>query len=186
VTSLTVTPVDAECWQDFVDLFERRGPRGGYRNVPAYGCWCMFWRDRSLEHGTPKKRAMGTLVRAGTEPGLLAYDGGRAVAWISVAPRESYGQLVRSRTYAPPDDDPGVWSIVCLYVHASERRRKLARVLLERAIAFAFERGATAIEAYPASVVKRSDYMGSLPGYEKLGFVPVREAGTRTVVRLSR
>ena len=58
-------PLTPERWSDFVDLFERRGPRGGRRNVPAYGCWCMYWRDRSLDHGTPKKRAMGSLVRAG-------------------------------------------------------------------------------------------------------------------------
>jgi len=61
-------------------LFEQPGPRGGARNVPAYGCWCMFWRDRSLEHGEPKKRAMGKLVRAGSEPGLLAYDGDEPVS----------------------------------------------------------------------------------------------------------
>jgi hypothetical protein len=59
--TLQAHPVTAERWPDFVDLFERRGPRGGHRNVPAHGCWCMFWRDRSLEHRTPKERAMGHL-----------------------------------------------------------------------------------------------------------------------------
>ena len=43
-----------ERWRDLVDLFERRGARGGMRNTPAYGCWCMYWRDRSIPHGTPK------------------------------------------------------------------------------------------------------------------------------------
>jgi GNAT superfamily N-acetyltransferase len=178
-----VRPLTASRWDDFVDLFTRPGPRGGGGPGSGSGCWCMWWRLRRRPE--QNRAAMEQLVREGSTPGLLAYDGGRAVAWISVAPRESYGQLVRSRTYAPPDDDAGVWSIACLYVHPTERRRKLARGLLERAIAFAFEHGATAIEAYPASVVKRSDYMGSLPGYSKLGFVPVREAGTRTVVRLA-
>ena len=51
--SLRVVPVTAERWTDMCTLFERRGPRGGYRNVPAWGCWCMYWRDRSLEHGEP-------------------------------------------------------------------------------------------------------------------------------------
>ena len=43
-----IRAVTPERWADMVELFERRGPRGGHRNVPAYGCWCMFWRDRSL------------------------------------------------------------------------------------------------------------------------------------------
>ena len=45
---MKVVPVTAERWEDMCLLFERRGPRGGFRNVPAYGCWCMYWRDRSL------------------------------------------------------------------------------------------------------------------------------------------
>ena len=68
MTRFLVVPATAERWPDLVDLFERKGPRGGRRNTPGYGCWCMWWRDRSLGHGTPKKRALGSLVRAGTEP----------------------------------------------------------------------------------------------------------------------
>jgi hypothetical protein len=35
-----VTP---DRWNDLVQLFERKGPRGG---VPIPGhCWCMLWRD---------------------------------------------------------------------------------------------------------------------------------------------
>jgi hypothetical protein len=63
VTRFRVVPATAERWPDLVDLFERKGPRGGHRNTPGYGCWCMWWRDRSRSHGTPKKRALGSLVR---------------------------------------------------------------------------------------------------------------------------
>ncbi|HXH97239.1 MAG TPA: hypothetical protein VNH40_08525, partial [Gaiellaceae bacterium] len=61
---LAVVPVTAERWGDVCELFEQRGPRGGHRNAPAYGCWCMYWRDRALPHGEPKKRALAALVRA--------------------------------------------------------------------------------------------------------------------------
>src|SRR4051794_26934277 len=74
--SFEVHPVTPERWPDMVELFERRGVRGGRGNTPAYGCWCMYWRDRSLAHGEPKKRAMAKLVRGGREPGLLAYEDG--------------------------------------------------------------------------------------------------------------
>jgi hypothetical protein len=100
-----VHPVTPKRWPDMVELFERRGPRGGHRNSPAYGCWCMYWRDRSLRHGTPKKRAMGALVRAGCEPGLLGYDEGSPLGWVSIAPREEFTAILRSPQYRPHDED---------------------------------------------------------------------------------
>jgi ribosomal protein S18 acetylase RimI-like enzyme len=100
---LDIHPVGADRWDDMVTLFERRGPRGGHRNTPAYGCWCMYWRDRSLEHGEPKKRAMAKLVRDGCDPGLLAYVGGEPVGWVSVAPRREFHALVSSPRYGPRD-----------------------------------------------------------------------------------
>jgi len=39
---LEIHPVTSERWPDMVELFERRGPRGGHRNAPGYGCWCMY------------------------------------------------------------------------------------------------------------------------------------------------
>jgi GNAT superfamily N-acetyltransferase len=168
-----------------VELFERRGPRGGHRNTPAYGCWCMYWRDRSLQHGTPKKRRMGALVRAGREPGLLAYENEEPVGWISIAPREEFGALLRSPQYRPRDEDDGVWSIVCFAVDRYARREGVAATLLDGALAHAFAHGATSVEAYP-HVSDQQDYMGPLPLYEEAGFARVRNANKRIVVRCSR
>ena len=179
-----IHPVTPERWADMVELFERRGPRGGHRNVPAYGCWCMFWRDRSLEHGTPKKRAMGAIVRAGREPGLLAYDDGSPVGWVAIAPREEYGALLRSPQYRPQDEDEGIWSIVCFTVDRDAQRQGVAGDLLDAAVAYACGRGAKAIEAY-AHLTKDDDYMGGLRLYRSNGFRPVRETSKRAVVRRS-
>ena len=182
---LEIHPVTRERWQDMVELFERRGPRGGHRNTPAYGCWCMYWRERSLEHGTPKKRAMGSLVRAGREPGLLAYDEGDPVGWVSIAPREEFHALLRSPQYRPRDEEEGVWSIVCFVVDRPVQRQGVASALLEAAVKHAFTRGAAAVEAYP-HVSNGSDYMGSVPLYEDAGFERVRDASKRAIYRLER
>ena len=179
---LEVHPVTTERWRDMVELFERRGPRGGHRNTPAYGCWCMWWRDRSLGHGEPKKRAMAKLVRAGREPGLLAYDAGSAVGWVSVAPREEYPVLLRSPQYRPHDEDESVWSIVCFTVDKPAQRQGVAAALLDAAVAHACRRGASAVEAY-AHRSKDDDYMGGLGLYLAHGFRPAREATKRVVVR---
>jgi hypothetical protein len=37
----------------------------------------------------------------GRKPGMLARDGGQAIGWVAVAPREGHGQLVRTRVYRP-------------------------------------------------------------------------------------
>lgn len=165
-----------------VELFERKGPRGGLQNAPGYGCWCMYWRNRALAHGTPKKRAMGALVRAGREPGLLAYEDGAPVGWIAVAPREDYAVLLRSPQYRPRDEDEGVWSIVCFVVDKGARRRGVAGALLDGAIHFARRKGAAHLEAY-GSTTHADDYMGSRALYLAHGFEPFREASKRTIVR---
>ena len=183
--ALEIHPVTPERWGDMVELFERRGPRGGHRNTPAYGCWCMYWRDRSLPHGTPKKRAMGALVRAGREPGMLAYDDGEPVGWISVAPRDEFDALLRSPQYRPRDEDEGVWSIVCLTIDRYARRRGVAGALVEAALTHAFAHGASAVEAYP-HVSDPVDYMGSIPLYEDAGFMRARSANKRAVFRRDR
>jgi ribosomal protein S18 acetylase RimI-like enzyme len=182
--TLEIRPLGADTWPDFVELFSRRGPRGGRRNAPAYGCWCMYWRDRSLKHGEPKKRAMAKLARAGREPGLLAYAGGEPVGWVSVAPREEYTAILRSPQYRPREEGggPAVWSIVCFVVDTESRRQGLAAELLDAAVAHASSRGASSVEVY-AHVSDPRDYMGHVELFRRAGFEPVREAGKRTIMR---
>ena len=184
---MNVVPVTAERWDDFVALFSRPGPRGGMRNVPAYGCWCMYWRDRSLEHGEPKKQAMEGLVRAGREPGLLAYDDGEPVGWVSLGPRDDFAALQRSPQYRPREPGGGdvVWSLVCFTVDRNSQRQGVARALLAAAIEYAFAHGASSLEAYPHKT-ERVNYMGHVELFEAAGFVPVRETSKRVVVRLER
>jgi GNAT superfamily N-acetyltransferase len=142
----------------------------------------MYWRDRSLGHGTPKKRALGALARAGREPGLLAYDDDEAVGWISVAPREEFRALLGSPQYRPQDEDEGVWSIVCFVVDRPRQGEGVARALLDAAVAHARKRSAAALEAYPHRS-KTDNYMGHLELFLEHGFRVVRKTRTRAVVR---
>jgi ribosomal protein S18 acetylase RimI-like enzyme len=183
--SFEIHPVTPERWPDMVELFERRGVRGGRRNTPAYGCWCMYWRDRSLAHGEPKKRGMARLVRAGREPGLLAYDDGVAVGWVAIAPREEYTAIMRSPQYRPREDGGGtaVWSIVCFTIDKEARRKGIAAELLDAAVEYAFAHGATSVEAYP-HVSNVTDYMGNVELYRRAGFAHIRDANKRAIVRV--
>jgi GNAT superfamily N-acetyltransferase len=173
-----IAPLTSERWPDFLDLLERRGPRGG--RGPIH-CCCMWWRERGRSHSA-NRSAMEGRVRAGEEPGLLAYVDGRSVGWVSVAPGEQYGQLLRSRTYGSAVEEEGVWAIVCFYVDPRERRSGAATALLEAGVERAARGGATAVVGFPHARV-RGDYMGSASAFARAGFEPVAAAGPRTVVR---
>ncbi|HVD11766.1 MAG TPA: GNAT family N-acetyltransferase [Gaiellaceae bacterium] len=142
----------------------------------------MYWRDRTLAHGTPKKRALGSFVRAGREPGLLAYDAEEAVGWISVAPREEYEALLASPQYRPHDQDEGIWSVVCFVVDRPRQREGIAGALLDGAVEHAAAREAAALEAYPHRS-KKDNYMGHVDLFLERGFGILRETATRAVVR---
>ena len=180
--NLRVVPVTPERWADMCTLFEQRGPRGGHRNTPAHGCWCMYWRDRHLAHGEPKKQAMAKLVGDGREPGLLAYDGEEPVGWVAIAPREEFHALVSSPQYGKRDEEEDVWSIACFVVDKPRWRTGVAGALLDAAVAHAFSHGASSVEAYPHAGDGR-DYMGNVTLFEHAGFEKVRDANKRAIMR---
>jgi GNAT superfamily N-acetyltransferase len=185
---LDIEPLTRARWNDLVDLFGRPGAS------IARGCYCMCYR-RSGKHEVPagltysesNKRALKALVDRGVVPGLLGYEKGRVIGWVSLGPREDYAKLARSPVMKPVDAKP-VWSIVCFFVDAKARHRGVAGALLEGAVAWARERGATLLEAYPCDKPARSvdDFMwfGAKPMFDRAGFVEVaRRRPTRPVMR---
>lgn len=142
--AVDVRPVTPETWGDLERLFRARGS-------PHY-CWCTPFRVVGNEHLTSDERreAMAGLVAAGTPVGVLAYEDGEPVGWCSVAPRESYAKLARSRTM-PRVTPPAVatWTVLCFFVVRGRRRQGATRALLDGAVAYARERGAQVVEGYP-------------------------------------
>jgi GNAT superfamily N-acetyltransferase len=171
-------------WRDVDVLF---GPRGA-----SAGCWCMWWRlPRSVWRrgkGAGNRRALRRLVESGARPGVLAYAGREPVGWCAVAPREEYPVLERSRILQPVDERP-VWSITCLFVARSWRRRGVSTGLLKAAAAFARRRGARIVEGYPtdAGGKRAADafvFTGLEPGFRRAGFVEVaRRSRSRPIMR---
>ena len=149
-------------------------------------CSCMRWRMASSAYRRSTKEdrvaAMEELVRAGTPVGILAYSGTTPVGWCSVAPRESYAALERSRVLPRVDDAP-VWSVVCLFVDRHYRRQGLTGRLLQAAVDYARDQGAPAVEGYPVAPDAPSyTYMGTPETYRRTGFVDVTPAGQNRLV----
>jgi GNAT superfamily N-acetyltransferase len=172
-------PVTRERWPDLVELFDRPIVRT---------CFCMFYRKGGdTGAGRENQRAMRALVDAGTVPGLIGYEDGKPVAWVSLGPREDYARLQRSPIMKPVDERP-VWSIVCFFVAREARGRGVAQRMLQAATEYARSRGARLLEAYPVDRDGRSDpaamFFGAKSMYDRAGFREVaRRKPTRPVVR---
>jgi GNAT superfamily N-acetyltransferase len=152
-------------------------------------CWCSFHRgggstaprrdDRVATNRAVLEDAARTAADRGRAPGLVAYLGGEAVGWVSMAPREEFEGLERSTVLRRVDDRP-VWSITCFVVGKRDRGRGIAAALLDAAISYAANHGATLLEAYPFDAGGRRiqavyAYRGSLSMFERAGFEVVAE-----------
>jgi GNAT superfamily N-acetyltransferase len=179
-------PLTLDRWDDFETLFGERGACGG--------CWCMTWRlarsqfDR--QKGSGNKRTMKKLVTHGPPPGILAYAGKEPVGWCSVAPRQDFPALKRSRVLKPVDDKL-VWSITCLFIAKPLRNQGLSARLLKTAVEFAGKSGATIVEGYPYDLTGKTSplpdpfvWTGLISAYQKAGFAEVaRRSPTRPIMR---
>ncbi|MGB3905086.1 MAG: GNAT family N-acetyltransferase [Anaerolineae bacterium] len=182
--ALDFYPLTPERWDDLVALFGPRGACGGY--------WCMWWRLKhsqfEKQKGDENKRALKRIVDSGEVPGLLAYADGQPIGWCSVAPREAFPRLGRSRILKRVDDQP-VWSAVCFFVDKSFRRRGIAVRLLGAAVEHAKKHGAKIVEGYPVEPRKASTpdafaFTGLASAFRKAGFVEVlRRSDTRPIMR---
>jgi GNAT superfamily N-acetyltransferase len=182
----TFHPLTPDRWLDFEKLFGPRGATGG--------CWCMYWRQTRTEyedqHGELNRRNMKALVDSGTVPGILAYSSAEPVGWCSIAPREEFGTLARSRILKPVDDQP-VWSVVCFFIARSQRRMGLTVKLLQAAVEYARSNGANIVEGYPVDPKSGESpdvfaYTGLFSAFKQAGFTEVmRRSETRPIVRLN-
>jgi GNAT superfamily N-acetyltransferase len=188
---LDIHPVTADRWEELASFF---GHAGAFSH-----CWCTWWRQSSAdfgdgvkEDGAANRALMRRIVQAGSEPGLLAYRDGRAVGWVSVAPRPQYGRVLRSRRIGPaPEEAPdeSVWSVVCFWIPREERGKGVATELLAGAVAHARERGAATLEAYPVDTAggrhpSANLFTGTLAMFRRAGFRVVNQPrGAQLVVR---
>ena len=172
-------PMTKPRWGDLVELFDRPIVRT---------CFCMFYRKTGdTGAGSENRKAMRVLVDSGAVPGIIGYEEGVPVAWVSLGPREDYGKLQRSPIMKPIDDRP-VWSIVCFFVDPDARGRGLSERMLRAAVDHARAHGARLVEAYPVDRAGRSHpddmFFGARSLFDRAGFREVARRGpTRPVMR---
>ena len=190
MSDLAIHPLTPSRWDAFETLF---GPRGACQD-----CWCTYFRlPAKLHHGwsaTRKREFMHDRVMAGPAPGLLAYRGDKAVAWMQIGPRADVPQWNSARRLSAPldgapADDPAIWAISCFFTTRSERGHGISHRLVAAGIAHARQNGARFLEACPMNRARQSRsatlYVGSTTVFTKAGFATMieRRAG-RPLMRL--
>ena len=193
--TIEIRPLTAERLPDVAALFNQGGD-------PKW-CWCAYYRLRGVDFSAGSARrnrgvlegAVESTVADGRNPGLVAYRDGEAVGWVSVGPRDDYERLQHSKVLAQVDDKP-VWSIVCFVVARTARGQGIATAMLDAAVDYAREHGATLLEAYPIEtdgerVSSARAYKGTLGMFERAGFDVVERrranaaSASRPIVRRS-
>jgi GNAT superfamily N-acetyltransferase len=182
-----IVPLTTATWDALAAFFREGGD-------PRW-CWCQHWRLRSKDMSAAKvpelRERLHDQALSPEPPGLVAFDGDRAVGWVSLGPRADFERIVRSKVIPTIDDRP-VWSIVCFAVSPTSRGRGVARALLDATIEYARGRGAEALEAYPVaiddaeSIHPDSAYTGTLPMFERAGFHVVADRASDPSSRLHR
>jgi hypothetical protein len=100
--------------------------------------------------GDGKREVMRGIVEAGTPIGVLAYDGREPVGWCSVAPRETYVKLQRSRTMPRVSAAP-TWTVLCFFVPRPQRGQGVALALLQGAVRYALPQALRSSRAIPTT-----------------------------------
>lgn len=156
----------AQCW----DLHPRFSP-AQQRDLGIAG-------TMTKQNEARRREILAKLARRRrNSAGLVAYEDGEPVGFISLGPRSDFARVESSKA-TPPVDDVPAWVIPCITVRRGHRGRGVAVAMIRAAVEYAGKRGAPAVEAYPRADGKRVHddfaYIGTEALFRKAGFHRVR------------
>ena len=153
-------------------------------------CWDLFprytpaqQRELGISHGpgTAEARRRAALAklarRRKNSAGLVAYQDGEPIGFISLGPRSDFSRIANSKA-TPPVDEVAAWVIPCITVRRGHRGQGVAVAMIRATVEYAGKRGAPAVEAYPRAPGQRvhDDYafFGTEAMFRKAGFRKLR------------
>ena len=166
----------------------------------AKDCLCQRYRlERGESFGRQPIEERAARLRdqtncgdpAGPTTGLVAYLEGEPVGWCAVAPRSSYGGLVRNanqtawRGRQEDRTDDSIWAVTCLFVSKPHRGQGISAALAGAAVDYARAGGARVVEAYPVTekgLIWGEAHPGYITAYEAAGFSEVHRPSKRRAV----
>lgn len=184
IDEVDVHPVTVDRIDDWLDLFDHHVMVGKPENA---SCYCLEAHELGSDgphieytDWRARRAAMAERLRAGTTFGYLAYVDGQPAGWINASKRADYAMHRRN-----DDADATTVGIACFAIAPPYRKHGLAQALLDRVVADATSRGATAVEAYPfnGDDGAGSGFRGGRAMYDASGFTEVKVRQRDTVVR---
>lgn len=182
---MIVKPLSDETWPAFAKLVEGEGGVWG-------GCWCIgFHLDPKGPKGQckPYRETKERLVQEGRALAALVFEGDEAVGWCQFGRTDDLPNIKNRKNYEAGLEKLPDWRIPCFYVGKKHRKKGVANVALQGALAEIGRLGGGVVEAYPFDVegMKTSSsflHGGTLAMFERLGFERVRLIGkTQWVVQ---
>ncbi len=182
---------------DFLSYFDFKAFEDNERWANCYCCYyhCNDDNEDWMIRTKDLNRFLAEdMIRKNILKGYLAYKGSDVVGWCNVNDKKAYARLspeahgCGASAYIPADryqELIRIKSVVCFNIYWKERRKGLAKLLLERAIEDAAKEGYDVFEAYPFKEPKNdaANYHGSLSMYQFLGFTLFKEEDTHFVMR---
>lgn len=183
--ALLIEPVTSERLADLANLFAT--------DEVANRCWCMWFiipvKDFHKAGAKGNQAHFRELAaRSGRPMGLIAYQDGEPVGWVATGPRSRYVRALKTPTFrgGDTDEDSSTWLVPCFFVRETARGIKLTETMLQAALQYAEENGATAMEGFPFSGDGRRRsgdiQVGFQSVFEACGFEVVRAPSTNRVV----
>lgn len=142
------------------------------------GCYCSFWHQKwasmadweKCKKETPEinRGIVYEKVRSGFHVGVLAYEAGNLMAWISVGPLTDF-YWTWKRASALENDAKDVAGIVCFTLAEKYRNQGLQKQILEELKSYGRLQGWKAIEGYPfdASALEKHGVDVIWPGHKR-------------------
>jgi GNAT superfamily N-acetyltransferase len=193
--AISIVPANEARCADLQTLFGERGA--------ASWCQCQRYKlqPREAFRNFPVEERMNRLRQqtncgrpdSADTSGLVAYLEGVPIGWCAVEPRVAYVSLIRNARVPwegreQDKADASVWAVTCLFTRVGFRRRGINQTLARAAVAFARDRGARAIEAYPITtrnVINEELHVGTERTFAEAGFIQVsRPTPRRAVMRI--
>jgi GNAT superfamily N-acetyltransferase len=191
VLEYTTKELSRETLPDFERLFETHPAPG------AFPCWCMY-NHRSVavpesqkaqssdKRAARNRKQKRKLVADGCTHGILVYANEEPIGWCQYGAAEELPRMDNNPQYRKLARERLVkskWRITCFVVRRIYRRRGVASVALQAALAAIRNRGGGLVEAYPLDRwVVNAEYRGTVSMFRKEGFEIVAPLGKNNVV----
>jgi GNAT superfamily N-acetyltransferase len=184
VDGYRIEALGPQTWDAFADLAERHNGVWG-------GCWCTWFH---CYPDPPERKALGNrefkrqLVAENRAHAALVFDGDVAVAWAEFGPVEELQNIHHRKEWEQGVVRVPDYRITCLFVDRRYRRKGMAAVAVQGALALIVEAGGGLVESYPHDLEpgKKTSasflYNATRSMYEGLGFTYQRSKGKSNCV----